>query len=214
MMKQTKKIAWKEILRDAGMLMLILALAIGVCIVFSERLDMNRQFTLAVFILAVSLIARFTNGYIYGVMASLISVVCVNYMFTYPYWEFNLTLSGYPITFSVMLMVSILISTLTTQIKKQEKLRMVAEMEKMRANLLRSVSHDLRTPLTSIIGASSVLMENEEMTDDERRELVREISKDAKWLVRVTENILSVTKFAGSGVALKKEYEVAKSEQY
>jgi len=85
---------------------------------------------------------------------------------------------------------------------------MVAEMEKMRANLLRSVSHDLRTPLTSIIGASSVLMENEEMTDDERRELVREISKDAKWLVRVTENILSVTKFAGSGVALKKEYEV------
>jgi len=114
MMKQTKKIAWKEILRDAGMLMLILALAIGVCIVFSERLDMNRQFTLAVFILAVSLIARFTNGYIYGVMASLISVVCVNYMFTYPYWEFNLTLSGYPITFSVMLMVSILISTLTT----------------------------------------------------------------------------------------------------
>lgn len=208
MMKRMKKIDCGGVARDATLLLVILALAIGVCIVFSERLDMNRQFTLAVFILAVSLIARFTNGYVYGIAASLISVVCVNYMFTYPYWEFNLTLSGYPITFTVMLIVSILISTLTTQIKKQEKLRMVAEMEKMRANLLRSVSHDLRTPLTSIIGASSVLMENEEMTDGERRELVREINKDAKWLVRITENILSVTKFAGSGVALKKEYEV------
>lgn len=208
MLKRMKNTNYRDMLRDAGLLVLILTLAIGICIVFSELLDMSRQFSIAVFILAVSLIARFTNGYVYGVAASLISVVCVNYMFTYPYWEFNLTLAGYPVTFTVMLMVSILISALTTQIKKQEKLRMEAEMEKMRANLLRSVSHDLRTPLTSIIGASSVLMENNEMSDSERRELVGEINKDARWLVRITENILSVTKFAGTGVALKKEYEV------
>ena len=207
-MQKNKRIDFKTVLRDTGLLILILALATVLCIVFSELLDMNRQYSQALFILAVSLIARFTNGYAYGVIASLFSVVCVNYMFTYPYWEFNLTIAGYPVTFAVMLIVSILISTLTTQIKKQEKLRMIAEMEKMRANLLRSVSHDLRTPLTSIIGASSVLLENNEMPEDERRELVGEINKDARWLVRMTENILSVTKFSGAGVALKKEYEV------
>ena len=46
-----------------------------------------------------------------------------------------------------MLVVSIMTSTLTTRIKKQEQLRMESEKEKMRANLLRAVSHDLRTPL-------------------------------------------------------------------
>lgn len=209
MKRRIENINKKNVLRNTGLLILILALATLLCIAFSELLDMNRQYSLALFILAVSLIARFTDGYAYGVVASLLSVVCVNYMFTYPYWEFNLTIAGYPITFAVMLIVSILISTLTTQIKKQEKLRMVAEMEKMRANLLRSVSHDLRTPLTSIIGASSVLLENDEMQEEERRELVEEINKDARWLVRVTENILSVTKFSGTGVALKKEFEVA-----
>ena len=51
-------------------------------------------------------------------------------------------------------------STLTTRIKKQEQLRMESEKEKMRANLLRAVSHDLRTPLTSIYGACSTVIEN------------------------------------------------------
>lgn len=198
----------KAVLRDTMLFCLILTAAVGICIFFTEYMDMSRQHSLSVFILAVSLIARFTTGYVFGVIASLISVVCVNYMFTYPYWEFNLTLAGYPVTFAIMLIVSILISALTTQIKKQEKLRMEAEMEKMRANLLRSVSHDLRTPLTSIIGASSLLMEGEDIPEQERRDFLREINKDARWLVRLTENILSVTKFSGTGVTLKKEYEV------
>lgn len=199
---------YKIILRDLGIFLLIMALAVGVCFFFTEFLHMNRHHSVSVFILAVSLTARFTSGYICGVIASLLSVVCVNYLFTYPYWEFNLTLAGYPVTFAIMLIVSILISTLTTQIKKQEKLRMEAEMEKMRANLLRSVSHDLRTPLTSIIGASSVLLENDGIPAAQRDELLQEINKDARWLARITENILSVTKFSGTGVALKKECEV------
>ena len=56
-------------------------------------------------------------------VSALFGVFCVNYMFTYPYWQFDMTLSGYPLTFASMLIVSILISTLTTQIKQQEKLR-------------------------------------------------------------------------------------------
>ena len=154
------------------------------------------------------LIARFTHGYVYGIAASLMGVVCVNYIFTYPYWEFDMTLTGYPLTFAVMLMVSISVSTLTTRIIRADQIRMEAEMEKMRANLLRSVSHDLRTPLTSIVGSSSVLLENKELNRQERDELICEINKDARWLARITENLLSVTKFSGAQVQLNKEYEV------
>ena len=65
-----------------------------------------------------------------------------------------------------------------------------------------------RTPLASILGASSVLLEQENLSPEERDELAQDIQKEAHWLSRVTENILSVTKFSGSGVALKKEEEV------
>ena len=101
-----------------------------------------------------------------------------------------------------------IVSTLTTQIKKQEQLRFEMEREKMRADLLRSVSHDLRTPLTSMLGASSVLMEDANLSDADRMDLAREINKDARWLIRVTENILSLTKFTGSDVRLRTESEV------
>ena len=167
----------------------------------------NNPFAAPVFILAVALIARLTTGYVYGILATVCGVVCVNYLFTYPFGEFDLTLSGYPLTFTVMLLVSVIISTLTTQIKRQERLRYEIEAETMRANLLRSVSHDLRTPLSSILGASSTLLENE-LGEETRQDLLREINKDARWLIRVTENILSLTKFSGSDVRLRTESEV------
>ena len=56
-----------------------------------------------IFVLAVVLVSRFTEGYIYGVLASMIAVVGVNYVFTYPYFAFNFTLSGYPMTFFISL---------------------------------------------------------------------------------------------------------------
>lgn len=102
------------------------------------------------FVLAVLFISRFTDGYIYGLVASMVAVVGVNYVFTYPYFEFNFTITGYPLTFLSMLAVSISVGTLTTQIKQQEQIKLEVEKEKMRANLLRAVSHDIRTPLTSL----------------------------------------------------------------
>jgi two-component system sensor histidine kinase KdpD len=62
---------------------------------------------------------------------------------------------------AVMLVVSILISTLTTQIKRQEQLKLEMDKEKMHANLLRAIAHDIRTPLASILGASSALQEQQ-----------------------------------------------------
>lgn len=199
-------------LRSIGKNLLILLAAFAVAILISLWVsgifDDNNPFATPVFILVVALVSRFTSGYIYGIIASIAGVICVNYMFTYPFFEFNLTITGYPLTFTVMLLVSLLISTLTTQIKKQEKIRYDAETEKMRANLLRAVSHDIRTPLASIMGSSSALLDNPELSVEARNDLLNEINKDARWLVRMTENILSVTKFSASDVALKKTEEV------
>ena len=195
-------------LHDALLLVLIFAAAILLSTTLSRLFDDNNQFSIPVFILAVSLIARCTSGYAWGVAASVLGVLCVNVVFTYPYWEFDMTLTGYPLTFTVMLIVSLIISTLTSRVKRQEQLHLAMEMEKMRSDLLRSVSHDLRTPLTSIIGASSVLMEDDSLAPAQRSDLLSEINKDARWLARVTENILSITRFSGGEVRLRMEDEV------
>jgi two-component system sensor histidine kinase KdpD len=103
-----------------------------------------------------------------------------------------------------MLAVSLTTSALTTRIKQQEKLQVETEKEALRSNLLRAISHDLRTPLTSIIGASAVLLENEkELADEQKHVLLKEIKDEASWLVRMVENLLSVTRMAGETVIRK-----------
>ena len=201
---------WKRLpqwLRDTLMFILIMGCAVAVCELLSVCYDDNNPFATSVFILAVVLVSRFTTGYWPGILASAVGVVSVNYLFTYPFHEFNLTIDGYPLTFAVMLVVSVLVSTLTTQIKRQEQLRYEAERDRMRANLLRSVSHDIRTPLTAIMGLSATVEESETLTD-EGRGMVEEIHQNAQWLLHLSENILSVTRFCDEGVVIEKSDEV------
>ena len=186
-----------EWLIDALISFGILLAATLISLALSKIHDDNNTFSMSLYILAVALIARFTHGYIHGIVASLVSVVCVNTIFPHPFWEFNMSITGYPLTFLSMLLVSLIISALTSQIKRQEQLRYEMEAEKMRANLLRSVSHDLRTPLMS-------LTHDQKLSD----EMLRQINREAKWLIRVMENLLSVTRFSGGSVSLKKDTEV------
>lgn len=158
--------------------------------------------TTLMYILALIFIARWTNGYWYGIAAAAAAVMCVNYFFTYPFWAFNFTLDGYPVTFSMMLAISVITSATTTNLKNQtlslaekELQLMEADKEKMRANLLRAVSHDLRTPLTSIIGATSSYDANyESYTEEEKKKLVHNINDAANWLLNMVENLLTITR--------------------
>lgn len=186
---------------------LILGAAMAISFVLARVNDDNNPFAMAVFLLAVALVARVTSGYLWGIAASVTGTFCVNYFFSYPFWAFDVTYPGYPLTMAVMLVVSISISTLTTQIKRQEQLKLEMDKEKMHANLLRAIAHDIRTPLASILGASSALQE-QQLSQEAQASLVAGIHRDAQWLVRVTENLLSVTRFSGSEVKLKKEDEV------
>ncbi|MDF2870471.1 MAG: histidine kinase [Anaerocolumna sp.] len=312
--------------------------------------EFGNQNDVMIFILSVLIISRITEGYFYGIFASLLSVLIFNFFFTKPYFTFNAIENGYPLTFVIMLLTSLITSALTVRIKRQARfaaerehriqvlyeinkkllvtrgtdniialvldygvklfgrsailyirdekgeltgsyspfpeeddsfmitedekavahwvfvngkkagagtdtlmgagafyepvlfqgnvlaviglsckggnldhnnrlfLRMITplvamaferqrlsdeqrnilvetEKEKMRSNLLRAISHDLRTPLTGILGASSAILENEgSINADTSRQLIVNIKEDSQWLIRMVENLLSVTR--------------------
>ena len=138
------------------------------------------------FVTGVLVVARSTNGYFYGMTASLIAAVVVNYAFMEPYYRFELRGAGYPFTFVTLFSVSIVTSALTTHIKEQEEAQIEAERERLRANLLRAVGHDLRTPLTSIIGsAEAILSPGNCLSDEENRTLLRNVCSEAEWMIRM-----------------------------
>ncbi|MBR7117720.1 MAG: sensor histidine kinase KdpD [Clostridia bacterium] len=79
--------------------------------------------------------------------------------------------------------------------REKEASAILAEQEKLRANLLRTISHDLRTPLTSISGNADNLLANDEAFDAEtRRQIYSDIREDSEWLISLVENLLSVSR--------------------
>lgn len=187
-----------------------------------------------VFVVAVILIALFTDGYRYGIVASLVGAFCINYFFMFPYRQFSLSYAGYPVAMLSMLAISGIVCALTTRVKNQaveamrreqktrelyemnEKLnrektaiQLEADRETIRSNILRAVSHDLRTPLTSISGAAAVLLTCEEITTSEKNlSLVRDIKNDADALITMVENLLSITRIRDGTMPLKKREEM------
>lgn len=260
-----------------------------------------------IYLLAVLLTARFTSGYQYGVLSAVVSLLCFNYFFTEPYHTLSVDDPSYLITFTIMLITSLLTSALTTKeklltkeanekgeamyiqqvgeeqihrnISEPEELRRrfsnlrtesvreedgwyypingsesllgivkieknvpeeeleskknllhsvlenismamerievtVArikdrenmERERERANLLRAISHDLRTPLSGIMGTSEMLIDMTKK-DDRRQELLRGIYQDADWLKSLVENILSLTRLQDGKILIHKEME-------
>lgn len=199
----------KQTLRNILITLTILAAATVICFFLQQSVGTEAHAPL-LFVLAVLFISRFTDGYGYGIFSAMAAVIAVNYIFTYPYFAFNFTITGYPLTFLVMLAVALSVSALTTQIKNQEKIRLESEKEKMRANLLRAVSHDIRTPLTSIAGSASVILENKNaLSQDKVMELVANIKEEAQWLVRMVENLLSITRMNAENAKIDKQEELA-----
>ncbi|HBC95124.1 MAG TPA: two-component sensor histidine kinase [Pelotomaculum sp.] len=353
--------SWKDTAKTLGLLVAATLLSLGL-----RRLEIGEQNIIMAYILSVLVISRITEGYAYGIVASVISVLTFNFFFTEPYFTFNAIQAGYPITFIIMLLVALTTSTLTVRIKTEARLavqrerrtevlyeinkkllatggldnivaltndyivnlfgrsviffttdpeqgedgrvmqaaddidasvlnsadekavahwvflnqkragagtdtlmgagafympvisrgkvlavlgissakgtldhnahlflRMIAsqvamalerqhlsdeqhimlvesEKEKMRSTLLRAISHDLRTPLAGILGASSAIRENgKELDEDTRDKLIADIQAEAQWLIRMVENLLSVTRINESASKVTKSPEAA-----
>lgn len=168
--------------------------------------------------LGIVIITGYTEGYFYGFVFTFASVISVNYFFTFPFDSFRFYGDGYSVTFVGMITIGILTSALSTHLKEQserlilqekdiakhQKQLLEAEKEKERANLLRAISHDLRTPLTGIIGNSqSILNMENTLSNEEKRQLVERINEDGQWLINMVENLLSITKFDGEHTRVK-----------
>ena len=329
---------------------------------FLRSLNIDVQNIIMVYILSVLIISRFTAGYAYGAISSILSVLIFNFLFIEPFYTFTAIQTGYPVTFAIMLIVALLTSALMVRIKTQARLaaererrteilyeinkkllvtrgltniteltneyittlfkrsvifypddplngnagvikkapednnpsylqspdeqavahwvfvnrkragagtdtlmgakafympilsqgkvlgvlgisctdknklhhdnraflRMISslvamalerqrlsdeqrqimvesEKESMRSNLLRAISHDLRTPLTAISGASSAILENKSTMDEQTHDkLISNIKEDSQWLIRMVENLLSVTRISEASMDLAK----------
>ena len=87
--------------------------------------------------------------------------------------------------------------------RKREEEAAMARAEQLRSNLLRSISHDLRTPLTSISGNAGVLMsDGGSLTAEHRNRIYRDIYDDSMWLINLVENLLSITRMENGSIKL------------
>lgn len=114
--------SWRDTFKTLG----IFIIATLISLLLRET-GIGEQNTIMVYILSVLIISRFTSGYAYGVIASLLSVMAFNFLFVKPYFTFNAIQAGYPITFLIMLLVALLTSAMMVTIKAQAKLAVTRE---------------------------------------------------------------------------------------
>lgn len=164
-----------------------------------------------IFLLDVFLTALLTDGFFFSLTIAVFAVLSVDYIFTPPFWEVSFTLAGFPLTFLVMMTICVATGIVTSRAKKVSEMEREAEREKIHSNLLRAVSHDIRTPLTGIVGATNVLLEQDDvLTPQQRRELLKNANEEAQWLIHIVENLLSITRIgAGEDARVTKTPEAA-----
>lgn len=190
-----------------------------ICLLF-YRLEFTNANLIMVYLLGVLLISIVTTHQVYGLISSLASVFLFNYLFTTPRFTFLAHETGYPVTFVVMFLTAYISSTLTRRYQEQvrhsariarekEAAAMLAEREQLRANLLRTISHDLRTPLTTISGNASSLLSNSASFDEEtKRQLYSDIYSDSLWLIGLVENLLYATRIEEGRMTLRTSTEL------
>lgn len=86
--------------------------------------------------------------------------------------------------------------------------RIQAETERVRSSLLSSVSHDLKTPLAAIAGASSSLLETEGLDEPTRRQLLETVAQEAARLNRLLENILQMSRLEAGAAIPNRQWHV------
>ena len=281
-----------------------------------NSMGIRKENILMVFIVGVLLIATFTKGYFYGLLASIISVLCFNFLYIDPNYDFHISDPNDFMLILFFLMTSVIACSLTDRFQKQiiiskknesiskqlyilserllnvsgiehilakgtqyieesvqievnisleikeeskkiipiiginrvlgsieiisqqdlnedqmiiikaaanqlgnalereltyleqEKIKVAMEREHMLNSMLRSISHDLRTPLTGIVGASQLMMDQENLSREDIYSLAKDIHNQAHWLTQIVENILNMSKIESGNLILHKNLEV------
>lgn len=158
------------------------------------------------YIIAVLVISIFTSKMYFCLISSFVGVVLFNCFFTYPEFSLSVHDAGYPVTFVTMFITAFIAGTLANKLKRniliaeqnareKEEAALLAQNEQLRANMLRSISHDLRTPLTSISGNASTLISGGDTLDEStRQQIYTDIYSESMWLIEMVENLLYATR--------------------
>jgi len=193
-----------SVIKSILIFIMIIAIATIINSIF-DSFGVHDSNLIMVYILAVILIAVFTEGYFLTLLGPLTVVLLFNFFFTEPRLTFSTYDTQYPLTLLIMLIISLIATILTTRLKKEillskqvteekQKVEMQAHSENLKSNILKSISHDVRTPLTSIIGCIETVLENDSLSEDVKRQLLIDAYDDTTWMIRLIENILNVTK--------------------
>ena len=163
-----------------------------------------------IYLLAVVGIAlRFQRGPV--VATSVLSVAAFDFFFVPPEMTFTVHDPQYLLTFVMMLAVGLVVSGLTSSVRRQAeakaRLALEAETERIRNTLLASISHDLRTPLAVISGASSSLAERgEQLPAEERRALAQSIYHQSQEISDLVAKVLDMTRLESGAIDLRRDW--------
>lgn len=173
---------------------------------------------LIIYVLGVIICIMLTKAFFCSVLLSFLSVFGYNFFFTYPRYTFHITDPAYGVTFLIMLIINIIIIFLMHQLKhrfavilhlQEEKLTLKKETEKeqLKVTILQSISHDLRTPLTTIKDGADLIAENPNMEREDEMSIIEDIRFKADWMVKLVENLLSITRINSDHLSVLKKDE-------
>ena len=155
----------------------LLGIATALAFLFFSFVSENTANIALLYIIAQILIARYTNGYLLGLFSSVFSVICINFFFTYPFFRLNFTLSGYPVTFIGMLIITLLTTATTSSLLSDDSILSDAE----KRELLENIENDSSWLLNMVENLLSVTRINDTVTHQVNKtpEIVEEVVAEA-----------------------------------
>jgi two-component system, OmpR family, sensor histidine kinase KdpD len=161
-------------------------------------------------LLVVSLIAMFFD--IWAVLlAALLSALIWDFFFIPPRFSFTVHSAEDALMLLMYFIIAIVNAVLTNKIRQIEKASQKREEKEKNValynTLFNSLSHELRTPISTILGASdSLLSEAGKLNEENKKELLSEISKASLRLNRQVENLLNMTRIESGVICIKKDW--------
>lgn len=208
-----------SVFKDAAICLVVLTAATLAGYVF-KAFQLADADIIMLYIIAVLVISIFTSKMYFCLISSFVGVVLFNCFFTYPEFSLSVHDAGYPVTFVTMFITAFIAGTLANKLKRniliaeqnareKEEAALLAQNEQLRANMLRSISHDLRTPLTSISGNASTLISGGDTLDEStRQQIYTDIYSESMWLIEMVENLLYATRIEDGRMQLNISVEI------
>ncbi len=217
--ENSRKHSLVTILKESAYCLLILTLATLLGYAF-KAFSLTEADIIMLYIIAVLVISIITSNILYCLISSVVCVVLFNFFFTYPDFSLSAYDAGYPVTFVTMFITAFIAGSLANKLKRNIKIAeqnakekeaaaLLAQNEQTRANMLRSISHDLRTPLTSISGNASTLISGGSTLDEAaKQQIYSDIYSESMWLIGLVENLLYATRIEDGRMQLELSVEI------